>query len=186
MEDFLQISKLNDFIFCPLSIYYHNIYGKQDTITYQTEYQLNGIDVHKSVDTGTYSNKKSVLQAVDVYCEKYRLIGKIDIFDIEKGVLVERKKHISNIYDGYIYQVYAQYFALIEMGYKVTRIRLYSYDTNKNYEIPLPADDKQMLEKFEKLIQDIHSFDISHFRPSNINKCKMCIYSNLCAESLDD
>ena len=66
-----------------------------------------------------------MLQGVSVYCEKYNLVGKIDVFDEKTGILTERKKKIKTVYDGYIYQIYAQYFSLIEMGYKVNELRLY-------------------------------------------------------------
>ena len=33
MENPIIISNLNDFIFCPASIYFHNIYGQQDSRT---------------------------------------------------------------------------------------------------------------------------------------------------------
>ena len=42
MEDLILISNLNDFIFCPVSIYFHKLYGNQDNLTYQSQYQING------------------------------------------------------------------------------------------------------------------------------------------------
>lgn len=48
-----------------------------------------------------------MLQGVSVYCEKYNLVGKIDVFDEKTGILTERKKKIKTVYDGYIYQIYA-------------------------------------------------------------------------------
>ena len=38
------------------------------------------------------------------------------------------------------YQLYAQYFCLREMGYEVEKLKLYSLDDNKVYEIPLPNE----------------------------------------------
>ena len=32
MEDLILISNLNDFIFCPVSIYFHKLYGNQDIL----------------------------------------------------------------------------------------------------------------------------------------------------------
>ncbi len=42
MEDLIPISNLNDFIFCPISIYFHNLYGEVDNIIFQTTDQING------------------------------------------------------------------------------------------------------------------------------------------------
>lgn len=52
MENPIIISNLNDFIFCPASIYFHNIYGQQNRRLYQSEKQLNGTKVHETVDEG--------------------------------------------------------------------------------------------------------------------------------------
>ncbi len=91
MDDIIIISNLNDFIFCPASIYFHKLYGSQDNLTYQSSYQINGSKAHESVDNRSYSTKKSIITALDVYSDKYKLSGKIDIYDMEKQLLVERK-----------------------------------------------------------------------------------------------
>lgn len=151
---------------------------------YQSEDQLNGTAAHKAVDEGNYSTKKSILMGTDIYCEKYNLIGKIDVYDLGKRVLRERKKKIVQVYDGYIFQVYAQYFALIEMGYEVQKIELYSMDDHKVYKIKLPEDDLEMLEKFEQTIKEIRSFRLESFKQANSLKCKRCIYEPACDMSL--
>lgn len=178
------ITELNDFIFCPVSIYFHKLYGKMETRLYQSSDQINGTAAHKKVDMQKYSDKKSVLMAVDVYCEKYSLIGKIDVFDVEKRVLRERKKKVKTIYDGYVFQIYAQYYALEEMGYRVDRLEIYSMDDHKTYPIPLPSIDNEMKEKFEKVISDIKNFNMDSFRQTNMNKCERCIYEPSCDKSL--
>lgn len=74
----------------------------EENIMVQDSFQLNGTNAHKHSDSATYSTEKSMLQGVSVYCEKYNLIGKIDVFDEKTGVLTERKKKIKTVYDGYI------------------------------------------------------------------------------------
>lgn len=182
-ENPISISNLNDFIFCPVSIYFHLLDYETETLTYQDNYQISGTAVHKAVDSCTYSDKKSVLQAVSVYSEKYNLFGKIDLFDVNTGVLTERKKKIKQIYDGYVFQLYAQYFSLVEMGYKVKKIRIHSIDDNKIYSIELPEKNLTMLTKFEKIIEKMNCFKIENFKQENIEKCKKCIYETLCSFS---
>lgn len=58
MEETIIISYLNDFIFCPISIYFHKLYGNRDKLLYQSEYQLNGTDAHKTIDQKTYTTSK--------------------------------------------------------------------------------------------------------------------------------
>lgn len=138
----------------------------------------------KQLTTKTIQTKKTILQGINVYCSEFNLIGKIDIFDIEKGLLTERKNKIIKIYDGYIYQLYAQYYALKEMGYDVKRIRFHSIKDNKNYDIKLPYENIDTDNKFRNLIKEIHNFDIRKFQAQNIEKCKNCIYEPSCDRSL--
>lgn len=95
-------------------------------------------------------------------------------------MLTERKKHIVRIYDGYIFQLYAQYFALTEDGYNVKSISLYSYDDNKRYPVDLPQNNPEMLNKFKKLIEEMNEFNPETFIQTNPEKCERCIYSPLC------
>ena len=75
MDDCIIISNLNDFIFCPASIYFHNLYGSQDTMTYQNASQINGTSAHEAVDSGRYSAAKHIITALEVYSEKYNLVA---------------------------------------------------------------------------------------------------------------
>lgn len=184
MELYLKISFLNDFEFCPLSIYYHQLYGNLSEKLYHSDAQVNGKAAHLAIDEKHYSSSTSILQGVDVFCSKYQLCGKIDTFDIKKGVLTERKKHIEVVYDGYLYQLYAQFFALVEMGYRIHQIRLYSFDSNKIFPVKLPDENPEFFKKFENLIERIQTFKPENFIPTNLSKCQNCIYSTFCDRAL--
>lgn len=184
MENPILITWLNDFIFCPVSIYFHNLYGDSNRVSFQDTYQINGTHSHENVDNGGYSTKASILSGISVYCEKYGITGKIDIFYSEKGELRERKKKIKQIYDGYVFQLYAQCFALREMGFSVKKLVLYSMDDNKPYTIPLPEENTPMLQRFEAIISEIQEFDPDNFKQTNTEKCANCIYEPLCGSSL--
>lgn len=181
METYIQISMLNDFVFCPRSIYFHRIYSSAGQDMYHTDVQIAGKAAHESIENKKYSTRKDVLMGIEVYCEKYNILGKIDIFDIKTGRLTERKNKVVRIYDGYVFQVYGQTCALREMEYDVKNVVIYDKMHNKNYRIPLPEEDQAMFYKFEKVINDINSYDLrsAQFKP-NIEKCKRCIYSQLC------
>jgi len=180
METYIQISTLNDFIFCPRSIYFHGLYTSKSEYLYEGEYQFKGTAAHSAIDEQRYSTRKSVIQGLAVYSEKYNLCGNIDMFFEDTGTLRERKKKIVQIYDGYILQIYAQYYCLIEMGYKVNKLELYSLDTNKIFQIPKPEEDDSMREKFERIIKEMNSYDLNAPFQPNIKKCEKCIYSSLC------
>ena len=176
-------SNINDFIFCPASIYFHSLDISTEKMMYHTHSQINGTATHAASDNKQYSDRSSVLQAIDVYCEKYNIIGKIDVFDSSTGALTERKRTIKTIYDGYIFQLYAQYFSLVEMGYDVKEINLYSMSDNKKYRVKLPNDDAKMLCKFEQTLYEMRRFDFSSFVQNNSSKCDNCIYEELCSFS---
>ncbi len=185
MEPYIPISFLNDFIFCPRSIYFHQVHGSLGQEMLHENAQTAGRAAHEAIDEGRYSTRKNVLMGMEIYCEKYNICGKLDIFDIDQKKLTERKNHIVKIYDGYVFQVYAQYYALVEMGYEVRNIVIHDMTHNNNYPIALPEDDPEMQEKFEILIEKINDFNLSRtdFQP-NKEKCKRCIYSHLCDYSL--
>lgn len=184
MEQYLKISYLNDFIFCPISIYYHQLYGELSERLYYSKAQLDGKAVHEAVDNKHYSTHKNILQGLDIYSEKYNLCGKIDIFDTKTGVLTERKKHIEKIYDGYLFQLYAQYFCLKEMGYDVKKLRFYSYDDNKIYNVDLPEDNEIVFRKFVETNLAMQKFNVEDFIPTSQEKCRNCIYNDFCDRPL--
>ncbi len=178
MEPSIQISKINDFIFCPKSIYFHGIYGSFSEKTYHQSPQVRGKIKHEPIDNQNYSTARKYLQGSEIYCEKYGLTGKIDLYDQENEVLIERKNKINKVYDGYRYQLYAQYFCFLEMVYEVKSLQLYSLSDNKKYEVDLP--DKEETDKFEEIIEQIKSFDITKSFEQNSAKCAQCIYRELC------
>lgn len=184
MDTGIPISYLNDFIFCPLSIYYHQLYGGLSTRLYHEQAQINGKAAHEAIDERRYSTRKTIIQGLDVYSDEFNLYGKIDLYDSKKGLLTERKKHISTIYDGYVFQLYAQYYCLVEMGYAVTALRFYSSDDNKTYDVPLPDDHTTMRDAFKRVVDDINCFSPEGYRPVNEAKCRRCIYESLCDRSL--
>lgn len=146
--------------------------------------QRNGSFVHEKIDFGGYSSKKDILTGISVYSERFNLIGKIDCYDRSKKELIERKKQIKVIYDGYVFQLYGQYFALTEMGYPVKKLFLYSYDQNKKYSVKLPQEDIAMYEKFKDTVASVQAFSVENFKQTNREKCLHCIYEPLCDRSL--
>ncbi len=179
MEDYIQISKLNDFIFCPKSLYFHSLFENFDQKTYHDTPQTQGKISHEPIDKGQYSSLKKYLQGMEIYSDKYQLCGKIDIFDKEKGLLIERKYKVKKIYQGYLYQLYAQMFCLREMGYEVKEICIHSLSDNKRYKVDLP--DYKAVNEFKEFVHKVRTFDLLKDPvEQNENKCANCIYKSLC------
>lgn len=179
MQSLIQISKINDFIFCPKSLYLHTIYENFSEKTYHELPQARGKIKHENIDARRYSTAKKYLQGLEVYSEEFGLVGKIDIFDTENKILIERKNKIKKIYDGYRYQLYAQYFCLREMGFQIDSIYLHSLSDNKRYKINIPSKNERA--EFEEIIRKIRNFNpAKDIIVKNPSKCARCIYNNLC------
>ena len=175
MHNAIQISKFNDFDFSPKSIFYHSIYESFSELLYHDIPQVKGRAAHDSIDEGKYSTAKRYLQGMPVYSEEYNIVGKIDIFDTKTNSLIERKRTVKRIYNGYILQLHAQMFCLEEVGYTVRNLYIHSLTDNKRYNIPLPT--KKDRENFAKLLKSIRSYDHTS-GPEDISASKLdnCIY----------
>ena len=183
-ENLIKISEIADFSFCPASIYFSNLLGNLSTIYYHTEKQIKGRHIHKNIDQSKYSTSKDVITSLDVYSERYNIIGKIDIYHRDRKTLVERKRHINRIYDGNIFQLYAQKVCMEELGFEVNQLKIYSYHDNKTYDINMPEDDMVMWDKFLATLREMNTFDIGEFNQTNKEKCLNCIYEVNCDRSL--
>lgn len=176
MEQYIQISKINDFLFSPKSLYLHSIYESFDKDVYQESAQKIGIINHENIEKGKYSTSNRFLQALPIYSEKYNIGGKIDIYDKLKRELIERKTKIKKIYDGYRFQLYAQMFCLEEIGYPVEKLFIHSLSDNKRYQISLPND--LYIKEFEKILDDIRDYYPDKMVSRDYN-CSFSIYKHL-------
>ena len=68
MDDYIPLSTLNDFIFCPYSIYLHSVYMESDGDLYKASPQTKGTLVHQGVD-----EKKGVLERV-ISCRSLSIV----------------------------------------------------------------------------------------------------------------
>lgn len=178
MDDYILISTLNDFTFCPYSIYLHNVYMSADTEVYHAAPQVRGALAHDATDRKSSSTRKGVLLALPVFSEQYHLMGKIDVYRVEEKKLIERKYQLKRIFQGQIYQLWAQFFCMREMGYEVETLAFYEISTNTMLPIALPSPAEE--QQFAAFIADFLSYDPSSPITPNPNKCTHCIYCNLC------
>ncbi len=183
-EDYIPISTLNDFIFCPYSIYLHNVYENTDESLFHAVPQTQGRIAHEAVDEKKSSTRKDILQALPIYSEKYGLMGKIDVYKIKEKYLIERKFQLRQIYQGQIYQLWAQMLCLQEMGYEVEHIAFYEISSKRTIPMNLPtSEDIRSLENF---LSSFRNYDpIQPFQP-NPNKCRHCVYCNLCDKTSEE
>lgn len=92
-------------------------------------------------------------------------MGKIDVYKRKEKKLIERKYQLKQIFQGQIFS-------------------FYEISTNKMMPISLPSDaDRKELESF---IAAFKSYDSLRPIRVNPNKCRHCIYCNLCDKTDED
>ena len=172
METYIKLSTLNDFVFCPKSIYYHEIYDSYNKNLYQEKTQKEGTIAHTKIDNKNYSTSKHILQWLEVYSGHYWIAWKIDIFNTKTWELIERKNKIhkdkewqGKIYLWYKYQLWWQMYCLEEMGYETTSLYFYSMQDNKKYRVYKPLS-KQLLD-FEDMLEKYKKFDLLQKKTGN-------------------
>jgi CRISPR-associated protein Cas4 len=178
MYDYIALSTLNDFIFCPYSIYLHNVYmGGEEELVHAVP-QTRGKAAHETIDKKRYSSRKDEISGLSVFCNEFGIAGKIDIYKRNEKLLIERKYQLNTIYQGQIYQLWGQYFCMIEMGYEIENLAFYAIVTNKTFPITVPnGENKKELAEF---IREFKEFNPETNITVNENKCTHCIYCNLC------
>lgn len=194
MEHPITASNLNDFTFCPYSIFIHSMYEDMPKKIYQGAAQIRGTYAHidaisSSIGELPYEiadDIKNIIKEETFYSSTYDIITVIDFYNSETRTLAERKNTIKYVYPGYTYQIYAQYFALKDNGLIVDKLILHSLSDGITYSILLPEVDQKMKNQFEQILHQIRHFDISAYYPDNIEKCTNCIYNSLCDRSLND
>ena len=143
MNDYISLSTLNDFIFCPYSIYLHNVYMETADDMYKAVPQIEGKLSHQGVDNKTGTSIRTDLLSLLVYSDELGISGVIDIYKSDRRLLIERKKNLKKIFRGQIYQLWGQYYCLKDMGYPIDSIALYEISTNKMIPVELPNEESK-------------------------------------------
>ena len=70
------------------------------------------------------------------------------------------------------------------MGYEVQSIAFYEISTNKTFPVALPTSEQ--LDQFVSFLNRYHSYNPEQIITINRNKCKHCIYCNLCDKASEE
>ena len=177
MDSLIPISAINDFLYCPKSLYLHSVYSAFETKVYHDTPQTVGTIAHENIENGKYTTAKHIFQGLSVASERLGVKGKIDVYDSQKQYLIERKYRVKQIYLGFKYQLYAQMYCLIEAGYPVKKLFIQSLSDNKRYEISLPTFEEK--EAFESTIEKMKSFTPEDVQGHICSRCENHIYDLL-------
>lgn len=177
-ENFIAISQLNDFIFCPYSIYLHSVYTGVEEGLYHATPQINGKNSHFAITKRSYSSSQDYLLELDICSEDLKVYGKIDVYNKRTKTLTERKYKLVKIYKGQYFQLWSQFYCMKEMGYTIEHLLFYSYSDNKTIPVKLPTYTDYL--DLKKCLSDFKRFEPEDFNPKSVEKCRHCIYCNLC------
>lgn len=181
MYDYIQISKIRAFLFCPHSIYFQSVYENFDNSFYEHAPQVAGHIAHKTVDEKK-AGSASLLKSTEVFSERHGIVGKIDLFDTATGELTERKRTIKEVRDGYRFQLWAQKCCLEEMGYTVNTMTLHSLTDNKKYDVRMNDED---IARFNATLVHMRSFHpLRTKKAARAAQCAQCIYRELCKKTI--
>jgi len=177
MDNIIAISAINDFLFCPRSLYLHSLYSPFETALYHDTPQTFGSITHENIEKQRYTTSKHILQGLPVCNFRLRIAGKIDVYDSKNKYLIERKYRVKAIYKGFKYQLYAQMTCLQEMGMGVKRLFIHSLSDNKRYEIPIPSMPE--LREFEDTVVQMRAFNSDLLLKHSCSHCNNNIYGFL-------
>jgi len=151
--------------------------GGEEELVHATP-QTQGKASHAAIDEKTYSSRKDEITSLSVYSNKLGILGKIDLYKGQEKMLIERKYQLNTIYQGQIYQLWAQYFCMNEMGYKIERMAFYAISTNQTFPVEVPTEENK--KELQAFIHRFRQYDPTQPVTANIHKCTHCIYCNLC------
>lgn len=152
---------------------------------YHATPQEKGKNAHESVDHKTADHRADVLLSLPVYSEEYGLMGKVDVFRKREKRLIERKFQLKQIFQGQIYQLWGQMLCLREMGQEVDSLAFYEISTNKTIPVAMPSEEE--LKAFKDFLTTVRSYTPGSTPLTiNPNKCRHCIYSNLCDNTIEE
>ena len=184
METFMPITYLNDFIFCPYSVYLHQVFDNNSEDQYSASPQQIGKSAHSDIDSFEPFESAETLKGIYVISNKLGVYGKIDTLWVKNKKLIESKYEVKTLYQGYYYQIWCQYFALLEMGYEVLELEFYSIKDSKSIAIELPT--QANFNELKEHIRKIAWFDFESEIQTNPEKCRRCIYAALCDKTQID
>jgi CRISPR-associated exonuclease Cas4 len=180
MDDFIFLSALNQYDYCPRRYYYMFI----ENIFTENEHTVEGTLQHERANSGERSFQGEILQlrSVYLYSRSLRICGKADVIEENDGDVypVEYKRGRRGAWTNDEIQLCAQGLCLEEMlGKAVGRGYLFYAATGRRKEVHFSAD---LCVKTISAIQAIRRLNESGERPPNpyTPRCRGCSLYGVC------
>jgi CRISPR-associated exonuclease Cas4 len=180
MDDFIFLSALNQYDYCPRRYYYMFI----ENVFAENEHTVEGALQHERSDSGERSLQGEALQlrSVYLYSRSLGICGKADVIEEKNGEIypVEHKKGRRGTWTNDELQLCAQGLCLEEMlGRPVDRGYLFYSATGRRKEVRFSA---ALRDQTVSTIQAIRRLSKSGERPPNLYtpRCRGCSLHGVC------
>jgi len=180
MEEFIFLSALNQYDYCPRRCYYIFL----ENIFTENEHTVEGTLLHQRVDSGEHSARDGTIQtrSVYLYARQLGVCGKADVIEERNDELypVEHKKGKRGQWVNDALQLCAQALCLEEMtGKSVTKGYLFYATTGRRQEVEFTAELRQQT---IDTIAAVRQLIESGTRPPNpyTPRCKGCSLYDVC------
>lgn len=180
MEDFVFLSALNQYDYCPRRCYYIFV----ENIFVDNEHTVEGTLLHQRTDSGESSTRDGTIQtrSVYLYARQLGVCGKADVIEERNGELypVEHKKGKRGQWINDALQLCAQALCLEEMtGREVSKGYIYYATTGRRQEVEFTPELRQQT---LTTIAAVRQLIDSGTRPPNpyTPRCKGCSLYDIC------
>ena len=173
-DDLINVSDLNQYLYCPRRYWYLHFFDTQG----RNYYRIEGKTRHENKST-----RGNWLNELYLESESRGLKGKIDVLDLENGrtVPVERKRAGSGEYYWNDEVQVAGYCLLLEQHLDET-IRegaIYLYETDQRMHVPITTDHRDAVEEAVDAMQSMSPDRVPPLT-DNPNKCEKCSTREYC------
>lgn len=173
-DDLINVSDLNQYVYCPRRYWYLHFYDTQGR-NYE---RIEGKTKHENKST-----RGDWLNELYLESEELGLKGKLDVLDLEgvRAVPVERKRAESGQYYQSDKIQLAGYCMLLEehLDESVDEGAIYLYETDQRMHVPISQDHREAV---RECIREIRSMSINTVPPlvDNPSKCRACSARSYC------
>lgn len=182
MDDFLPVSALQHYAYCPRQFALIHV----ERIWAENRYTAEGRILHERVDSGVTEQRKDVRfeRSVMLRSERHRLTGKIDLLEIHGGeryIPVEYKRGKPKLQDWDRIQVCAQALCIEEMrSVRVEEGAIWYWEVRRREAVPLT---EEIREATLAAIESCHTLIERGETPRptvDERRCKACSLRDLC------
>lgn len=177
-EDYVPLSSLNAFCYCPHRVYLEYVQGAWD----DNIHTIKGTLEHETVHDGRKRVDRAQFRQVNVRSDVYKLLGKIDVVEFKDGLFVpvEYKKGRKGKWYNDQVQVCAQGLCLEEqLETEIDYGFLWYFGSKRREKVNFTPKLKEETIRVSREVHDIYRLKKKTF-PDYTKKCNDCSIKSIC------